>query len=160
MSIPLEDIPFTEFIQRPTTATGRLAAVRALRLRRRDAEDLVVMPAERAEREGEVVDLAARLLVSLMRHKNGENLIQQVLPDVLPWVRFLPPGDQRILLGELTQVAEAAASIDNAAPIAQLLVEWRHTAEVHADPDLHALLSAPRGEDHGSALPPEFEDRE
>ena len=43
----------------------------------------------------------------------------------------------------------AAASIGNVAPIAQLLIEWRHTAEVHADPELQALLSAPRGEDHG-----------
>ncbi|MGH3914777.1 MAG: hypothetical protein ACRDTC_15415 [Pseudonocardiaceae bacterium] len=41
-----------------------------------------------------------------------------------------------------------------------MLVEWRHTAEVHADPELPALLSASRSEDHGPALPPDFEDDE
>lgn len=158
--MPLEDIPFTEFVQRPTAATGRLATVRALRLRRRDAEDLLVMSAARAERESEVLDMTARLLASLIRHKNGMGLVEGVLPEVLPWVRFLPSDDRRLLIREFTETAEAAASVDNVAPIAQLLVEWRHTAEVHADPELYALLSTPRGEDHGPALPPEFEDDE
>ncbi|MGH3933116.1 MAG: hypothetical protein ACRDTF_24435 [Pseudonocardiaceae bacterium] len=156
----LEDVPFTEFIQRPTAATGRLATVRALRLRRRNADDLVVMFAARAEREREVVELAARLLSSLVRHDNGHALLQELLPEVLPWVRFLPAVDRRVLIDEFTDVTEAATSVDNVAPIAQLLVEWRHTAEVHADPELRALLSAPRSEDHGPALPPDFEDGE
>ncbi|MGQ0774481.1 MAG: hypothetical protein ACT4NY_08705 [Pseudonocardiales bacterium] len=153
MSLPLEDVPFTEFIQRPTAATGRLATVRALRLRRRNADDLVVMSAVRAEREREVIELTARLLGSLVHHANGPALLQELLPMVLPWTRFLPVNDCQTLIQEFIEVTGAAASIDNVAPIAQLLVEWRHTAEVHADPELHALLSAPRGEDHGPVLP-------
>lgn len=160
MSVPLEDVPFTEFIQRPTAATGRLATVRALRLRRRDADDLVVMSATRAEHEREVIELTARLLSSLLHQAGGPALIQDLLPEVLPWARFLPAADRRILVREFVDMAEAAASIDNVAPIAQLLIEWRHTAEVHADPELHALLSAPRGEDHGPALPPDPQDGE
>ncbi|MCA1673591.1 MAG: hypothetical protein LC799_15800 [Actinobacteria bacterium] len=160
MSVPLEDVAFTEFIQRPTAATGRLATVRALRLRRRDADDLVVMSATRAEHEREVIELTARLLSSLLRHAGGPALIQDLLPEVLPWVRFLPAADRHILVHEFVDMAEAAASIDNVAPIAQLLVEWRHTAEVHADPELHVLLSAPRGEDHGPALSPDPQDGE
>lgn len=155
MTASLEDLPFTEFIQRPTAATGRLASVRALRLRRRDAEDLVVMPAERAEREGEVIDLTARLLVSLLRQEGGPALVQAVLPDALPWVRFLPPEDIGILATELTETVAASASLGITAPIAQLLVEWKHTAEVHADPELHARLTRPAGEDYGPALPPD-----
>jgi hypothetical protein len=160
MSMPLEDVPFTEFIQRPTAATGRLATVRALRLRRRDAEDLVVMQAARAEQESEILYLTARLLAALIRHDDGHALIRKVLVEILPWARFLPPADREVLITEFTETAEAAASIDNVAPIAQLLIEWRHTAEVHADPELYALLSAPRGEDHGPALPPDIDDGE
>ncbi len=160
MSVASEDLPFTEFIQRPTAATGRLAMVRALRLRRRDADDLVVMSAARAEREREVVELTARLLSSLVLHADGYALLQELLPEVLPWARFLPAADRQTLVQEFIDVTEAATSVDNVSPIAQLLVEWRHTAEVHADPELHALLSAPCGEDHGPVLPPDPQDGE
>ena len=153
-----EDLPFTEFIQRPTAATGRLAKVRALRLRRRDADDLVVMSATRAEREREVIELTARLLSSLALHPDGHALLQELLPDVLPWMQFLPVADRYLLVREFIDVTKAAASVDNVSPIAQLLVEWRHTAEVHADPELHALLSTPRGEDHGPVVPPDSKD--
>jgi len=153
--VPVEDLPFTEFVQRPTAATRLLATVRALRLRRRDADDLVVMSAVRAEREREVIELTAHLLRSLVRRADGHALLQELLPQVLPWARFLPVTDRHILVQEFIDVTEAAASVDNVSPIAQLLVEWRHTAEVHADPELHALLSAPRGEDHGPVLPPD-----
>jgi hypothetical protein len=44
-----------------------------------------------------------------------------------PWARSLPADDQRRFAAELRQ----------------LITEWRHTAEVHADPDLLALLTAP-----------------
>jgi hypothetical protein len=160
MGLPVEDVPFTEFIQRPTAATGRLATVRALRLRRRDADDLVVMSAVRAEREREVIELAARVLGSLVHHADGQALLQDLLPEILPWTRFLPPADRQLLIQEFAEVTRAAAAIDNVAPIAQLLVEWRHTAEVHADPELHALLSTPRGEDHGPVPPPDPQDGE
>ncbi|WP_275410720.1 hypothetical protein [Sinosporangium siamense] len=31
--------------------------------------------------------------------------------------------------------------MDNLAPVAILLTQWRHTAEVHADPVLHELIT-------------------
>src|SRR5258708_39908475 len=92
MSVP-ETIPFTEFIQRPTAAISRLTRVRALRLRRRDADDLVVMPADRADQEREVIELTARLLASLLRPDDGHNLNRQALPEELPTVRYLPHND-------------------------------------------------------------------
>jgi hypothetical protein len=44
-----------------------------------------------------------------------------------PWARSLPVDDQRRF----------------AADLRQLITAWRHTAEVHADPDLLASLTAP-----------------
>jgi hypothetical protein len=76
-------------------------------------------------------------------------------PEVFSWVRFLPPADVDLLAAELAETAVAAISLGNPAPIAQLLVEWRHTAEVHADPELHAFLTNPFGEDHGPVQPPD-----
>jgi hypothetical protein len=80
-------------------------------------------------------------------------LVRETLPEVLPWVRFLPDADVDTLTREFVDTATAAASIDSVAPIAQLLVEWRHTAEVYADPELYAMLTKPDGEDHGHTMP-------
>jgi hypothetical protein len=43
-------------------------------LRRRDAEDLVLMSAGRAQQEGEVVDLTARLLAGMLKEHGGAEL--------------------------------------------------------------------------------------
>lgn len=155
MSSPLEEVPFTELIQQPTKTTRRLAGSRALRLRRRDAGDLVLMSADRAEQEGEVVDLTARLLAGVLREHGGAELLRQVLPSVLAWTRFLPPAAIDELAAEFVETTQAAAAVNNMAPISQLLAEWRHTAEVYADPELHAILSRPHEGDHGPVPPPE-----
>ncbi|WP_433317220.1 hypothetical protein [Micromonospora chersina] len=147
MSMPLESVPFSELLRQPTETAERLARTRALRLRRRDAADLVLMSADRAEAEGEVVDLTARLLASLVRQDPG--LVREALPTVLPWVRFLPPEDAKQMAGEFIATAEAAAAVGNTAALSQLLTEWRHTAEIHADPDLHRILATPSADDFG-----------
>jgi hypothetical protein len=154
----VDTLPFTEFIQHPTAATGRLETAQRLRLRRRDAEDLIVMHAARVDREDNVLDFVGRLLALMVRQQDGREVIERLLPELLPWVRFLPEHDRQTLVEEFVDVAEAAVSLSNLAPVAQLLTECRHTAEVHADPELHALLSTPRGEDHGPAAPPGAED--
>jgi hypothetical protein len=142
---PLESVPFSELLRQPAETTDRLTRARAVRLRRRDAADLVLMLADRAEAEAEVIDVTARLLASIVRRDRG--LLREVLPTALPWVRFLPAADLDAMAEEFVATTEAAAAIGNTAAVAQLLVEWRHTAEVHADPDLHrALTMQPLGD--------------
>jgi hypothetical protein len=152
MSMPLESVPFSELLRQPAETTERLSRARAVRLRRRDAADLVLMSAERAEAEGEVVDLTVRLLASLVRRDPA--LVREALPTVLPWVRFLPPEDVEQLAGEFVATAEAAAAMGNTAAVSQLLTEWRHTAEIHSDPDLHRILAAPSVDDFGPVARP------
>ena len=69
------------------------------------------------------------------------------VPDELTWVRHLPPDDVALLARELAEASEAS--------VPQLLIEWQHTAEIHADPQLRAPLSNPCGGDYGPALPPD-----
>src|SRR5215470_20076359 len=88
----VEEVPFTELIQRPARTAARLAGTRALRLRRRDADDLVLMSADRAQQEGEVVEITARLLAGVLGKPGGADLVRQVLPTVLERVRLLPPA--------------------------------------------------------------------
>src|SRR3954464_1393694 len=108
---PLESVPFSELLRQPVETADRLFRVRAVRLRRRDAADLVLMSADRAEAEAEVLDMASRLLAGVARHDPG--LVREVLPDALPWVRFLPVADIDAMADELVSTTEAAAAIGN-----------------------------------------------
>jgi hypothetical protein len=149
-----EEVPFTELIQRPARTAARLAGTRALRLRRRDADDLVLMSADRAQQEGEVVDLTARLLAGVLDQDGGAELVRQVLPSVLAWVRFLPAAAVDELAAEFVATVHAAVGVGTVAPVSQLLVEWRHTAEVYADPELYAALTQAHEGDHGPVTAP------
>lgn len=152
MSMTLESVPFSDLLRQPAETTERLSRARAVRLRRRDATDLVLMSADRAEAEGEVVDLTARLLASVVRR--NPDLVREVLPTVLPWVRFLPPEDVEQMADEFVATAEAAAAVGSTAAVSQLLTEWRHTAEIHADPDLYRVLAASSSGDFGAVARP------
>jgi hypothetical protein len=128
-----------------------LDVVRALRLRRRDAGDLALMRVEQLDRDGVVVDLTARLLAGLVRSQPPE-AVRAALAEALPWVTFLPEADVDQLLAELVAVAQGAASLANLSPVAVLLAQWRHTAEVYADPVLLEILSREPEGDFGPAV--------
>lgn len=150
-----DEVPFTELLREPSATAGRLDEARRLRLRRRDAEDLVLQSAERATREDEVIDLSARLLTGLVHEKGGALILRRILPQALPWVMFLPADAVDELADELVATLQAAVSIDNLWPVSQLLVEWRHTAEIYADPVLHAAATRVLGDDGGPVPHPE-----
>jgi hypothetical protein len=149
-----EDVPFSELLHHPAATTRRLDDVRALRLRRRDAGDLALMRVEQMERDASVVDFASRLLAGLVRTDNIAAL-RQALPEALPWSTFLPAEDVDALLAELVDTARGAVALDNLTPIALLLTQWRHSAEVYADPELLAAVSREPEGDLGPAPMPE-----
>ncbi|WP_327676152.1 hypothetical protein [Kitasatospora sp. NBC_00458] len=153
MTAAYEDVPFSELLHRPAATTGRLDAVRALRLRRRDAGDLALMRVDQLEQDATVVDFTSRLLTGLVRTGNSAAL-RAAIPEALPWVTFLPEEDVDLLLTELVDVTRGAVALDNLAPIALLLAQWRHSAEVYADPALHALLVREPDGDLGPVPPP------
>lgn len=152
-SVPLETVAFSDLLREPTATADKLTKVRAVRLRRRDADDLVLMSADRAEQEGEVIDLTARLLSEVVIRE--PDLIGQVLRRALPWVRFLPADAVTELVTEFVETAAAAGSVGNMASVSQLLTAWRHTAEVYSDPELYAVLKAPTSGDYGLVPMPE-----
>ena len=92
------------------------------------------------ERDATVVDFTSRLLAGLVRTENIQAL-REVLPEALPWSVFLPEEDVDTLLTELVDTARGAVALGNLAPIALLLTQWRHSAEVHADLALLATLT-------------------
>jgi hypothetical protein len=156
MTAAFEELPFSEFLHRPAAAAERLNEVRALRLRRREASDLALLRADQAERDGVVVDFTARLLAGLIR-TGSPAAVRRVLPEALPWVTFLPEADIDQFLTELVTVAQGAAAIGNLSPMAVLLTQWRHTAEVYADPALLATLTREPEGDLGPVPVPDGE---
>ncbi|HEX5540882.1 MAG TPA: hypothetical protein VFX60_04870 [Micromonospora sp.] len=101
---------------------------------------------------------ATRLFAALMKHDDrARTLLLEALPEVFPWVRFLPADDVQAFLTELVEVLRAVEDFDNIAAVAQLITEWRHTAEVYADPELLEILT--RGGDDFGPVPAPSADR-
>lgn len=57
-------------------------------------------------------------------------LLRRILSEVLPGVTFLPPDAVDEFVADLVATLRAAMSIDNLWSVSQLLVEWRHIAEI------------------------------
>jgi hypothetical protein len=152
----LMETSFSELINKPVRTVALLTGARSpyVRLRRRDDVDLVLTTATRYDQDHAVVVAATRLVAALLRDGDADDLLMRVLPEVFPWVQFLPGADRRQFLTELVQTSRAAEDLENLAPVTQVIVEWRHTAEVHADPELAAALRQDAG-DHGEVPAPD-----
>jgi hypothetical protein len=146
------EVRFSQLLQHPRETVAKLESShsRRLRLIRRDGEDLILESARRADADEEGVLLAARLLFVLLNTEDAAELVVAALPEVIPWVRFLPPGEAREFAGEFIETARACAELGNMAGLGPVIAAWRATAEVHADPELLKALTAPLdGTDHG-----------
>ncbi|MET8795809.1 hypothetical protein ABZV91_05025 [Nocardia sp. NPDC004568] len=121
-----------------------------LLVRRRDAEDLVLTTAARAEVEHKAASVTTQMFVALMqRDPQVRELVTDVLPDVFPWVEFLSREEVQEFVVELVSTMRAADSLHNPTPVVQVIESWRHTAEVLADPVLAKILSSETDGDLG-----------
>jgi len=148
----ITEVPFSQLVQHPKDTMAKLeeSPRRRIRLDRRDGEDLILESAARAEAEDEVLSMASRMFVSLVKHDPGARALLLSLSDVFPWVRFLPAEDVRAFLVELIETIRACADLGNMAAIAPVLAAWQGTAEIYSDPELLKAATAPLdGIDYG-----------
>jgi hypothetical protein len=94
----MQEVTFTDLLQRPTETIDRLKASRrrALLVHRRGTEDdLVLTTASRSAQDDQLVEIATRLLRAIMSDPvvRSSHLLDLV-PQVFPWLRFLPSGDR------------------------------------------------------------------
>jgi hypothetical protein len=129
--------PFSEFLRQPNNVVAELEEHDVV-LRRRDAPPLRLSDATRDDARAEAFDTVARLLRNLLTHDPSG--LADALDDVFSWASLLPAREQSAFVDELGRTLVAASAIDNFAPVAQLLREWRTTAEIHADPRLARRL--------------------
>ncbi|TEA09161.1 hypothetical protein [Mycobacteroides salmoniphilum] len=126
-------------------------AERELIVQRRGAEDLVLTTAARAAQAQEATGATVRIMVAMFRREERvRELVADVAPDVFPWVTFLPQAEIREFVDELVETLRAAESINNPAPVAQVIAAWRNTAQVWADPEVSAALATDSDGDYGS----------
>ncbi|MEO3753356.1 prevent-host-death family protein [Streptomyces sp. B6B3] len=134
-------VPWSKLLQQPNQVTAELATNDAVRLARRGAEDLILTTAGRDRAQSDDADLLTRTFAALVKRDEAARGLLLTLPEIFPWVRFLPEDAVREFLVEFVETARACAEIQRFTALHQVIVEWKHTAEIHSDPELHAQLS-------------------
>lgn len=129
--------PFSEFLRQPNDVVAELADHDVV-LRRRNAPSVRLSEADRDDERDEAFDALARLMRNLVVHSPAS--LDATVDAVFPWVTFLPSRDRKAFVDELTRTLVAVSTIENYAPVGQLLREWKATAELHADPRLARRL--------------------
>lgn len=152
----VREVPFSELQNRGKAAVAEWLAGeggRPLRVTRRDAEDLVLMTAARANQEHEVVSAAAAVLRALATTAEV-GVFRSAVVSAFAWATLLSDAEVDQFARDLADAFQVGASLDNPAPPAQAIEAWRHTAEVYADPDLARILGSSTTGDGGAVPAP------
>jgi len=147
---PTVEATLTDFLRDPNSIVEKLERQDVV-LHRRNASDLRLSLQSRSESDDQGVRFVAHLLGQAL----ADNVLRARLMSAaaaIPWVTFLPEQARRTFVEELIRTAEAAGELGSMAPLAQLLVEWKATAAIHADPALAVELNRPIAE-IGSRVP-------
>ncbi len=157
----LQEVTFSDLLQRPNETVEKLKSSRrrALRVHRRGSEDdLVLTTVARESEETELAEVTVRMLRAVMSNPVMRSMyLLDILPQVFPWVTFLPPEDRIAFAQELIDVMDASSELGVSTPVLTLIAQWRNTAEVWADPELLAILRSPREGDFGPVPRPTAE---
>jgi hypothetical protein len=147
---------FSDFLRRPNEVVAELEEHDVV-LRRRGAPALRLTQVDREDARAETVLAVARMLRNLAAH--SQPALESALEEGFPWAIYLPTAERAAFTSEVTRALVASADLRDFAPVAQLLREWRSTAEVHANPALAARLRKPIEAD-GDPIAFPFEDEE
>ncbi|MEU7182347.1 MULTISPECIES: hypothetical protein [Streptomyces] len=145
-----ETVSFTDLSRNPKGVAARAAALGRLRVTHRDAPDMVLTTATRAEHAEENLTTASRLFLALMKQDDGAKSLLLALPEVFPWVRHLDAEEVRAFTVELLEALSDAAELGAGEAVHRAIISWRATARINADPDqLRESLRPLDGDDLG-----------
>lgn len=130
-----ESVSFTDLSRNPRGVAARAAALGRLRVTHRDAPDMVLTTAARAEHAEENLTTASRLFLALMKQDDGAKSLLLALPEVFPWVRHLDAEEVRAFTVELLGALSDAAELGAGEAVHRAIISWRATARINADPD-------------------------
>lgn len=153
MSTPT--VAFSELSKNSRRVAETLDRAHRVHITRRDGEDLYLTTARHDQQREETADVTARLLAALVRSDAGERAILRALPSVFPWVRHLSTEELQQLVTDLIDATHDVAQLDIHSELHRVIVEWRATARILADPELTAQLTRRLpDEDHGEVTTP------
>lgn len=153
MSTPM--VSFSELSKNSKRVAETLDQARRVHVVRRDGEDMYLTTARHDQQREETADVTARLLAALMSSDGGARAIVRALPSVFPWVRHLSPDETRELVADLVDATRDAVDLDVHSSLHRVIVSWRATARILADPELTGQLTRPLpDEDHGEVTAP------
>ncbi|MEW1840827.1 hypothetical protein AB0392_23030 [Nonomuraea angiospora] len=148
-------VPFSELSKHSKEVAEKLSRVQRVHIRRRDGEDLFLTTARHDREREETASVVAQLLTALVASDEGVRAVQQALPAVFSWVRHLSAEERREFVQDIVDATRDAVDLDVHATLHRVIVEWRASARILADPALTARLTGPLpGEDHGEVLAP------
>ena len=131
----------TEFLRDPNAIVEALERSDVV-LHRRNAGDLRLSLESRSQADDESLRFIARLLsYALADDAVRTRFVAAAV--AIPWVTMLPVADRATFLEEFVRTAEAAGELGSMVPLAQLLVEWKATAAIHADQVIAVELKRP-----------------
>jgi hypothetical protein len=141
-------------LQRDPKSVAALADQGDVRVRRRDGVPLLLVREDRASASAEGAVTAARALRNALAHLSPAAALESLLEE-FPWVGLLPESDQRQFAVDFVRAVQASAELGQWQVLSQVLVEWKATAAIHADPALAAELSRPIDTDLGPVPSPD-----
>lgn len=135
-----ERFSFSTFLRDPKTVTATLDRGDVL-IERRDGGNFVLRTTEREQRERRAIGFLSWALA----HSDADELAKRLGSDdgPFPWVRYLPSSDRERLVRDLAEALRTAADLGNYAAFDLTVEQWRHSAEIWADPELAEALTAP-----------------
>ncbi|MDH6112151.1 hypothetical protein P3T36_006822 [Kitasatospora sp. MAP12-15] len=148
-------VSFSELSKNSKRVADAVERVQRIHVTRRDGEDLY-LTTESYDRQREMTaDVTASLFAALLGSDEGARAILLALPMVFPWTRHLSAEEVRELVVQLVDATRDVVELDVHANLHRVIVEWRATARILADPALTAQLTEPlQGVDHGEVLAP------
>lgn len=112
-------------------------------LEQRAGQPSFVLETERrASASQQANEFVAEVLGAIVRDSALERAFTENLTSTLPWVAFLPGRDRVAFVEEALETLRACASINRYTAFAELIQDWKNTAEIHSDPELATALGA------------------
>ncbi len=141
-------------LQRDPKGVAALADQGDVRVRRRDGVPLLLVREDSATSAAAGAVSAARALRTALAHLHGSEAADALVEE-FPWVELLPDPDRRQFVADFVRAVSASAELGRWSVLEQVLVEWKATAAVYADPALAEALARPLNQDLGPVPVPE-----
>lgn len=136
-------LPMSRFIQNyKQHLTDAEVTGEVIRLEQRAGQPAWILQTEsRAQAFAEATAFVTHALIAVAHDDRIVGRFAAGLLDGLPWVTFLPEPDRAAFASEAIETLRACVSVGRYTAFADLIDDWRNTAEIWSDPALAAALS-------------------